>query len=177
MHVCSAGSLLLTLCPSPHTATVSCGQPLDGLPYSPGIHEGDSLVAGGPTAWVGTHFPAGDTSILCQGLEGQVVVLTGAQTRPHTVLKQDDLVGVKAQAQVSDTHLLLLHAAVPAAVLGLLAGASSGGVWGRTLPPARVALSIIHQTAVLYRRKDIQLKSEVYIRLSQIHLHSVFHNS
>lgn len=79
------------------------------------VHEGDSFVADRTAAGPAADFLPGDTPVLHQSLEGQVVVSACAVARASAVLEQDHLIGVVAQTEITHTHLFSLQAAVAAA--------------------------------------------------------------
>ncbi len=139
---------------SSHTAAVGRWKPLDGLPARLRVHERDGLEARGSAAGVSAHVALGNAAVICQHLQGQVVVLTGAHARPHAVLKHHDLVRVVAEAQITHRHLFPLQTTVLAAPASLTVAPLltvprglpwAGAVCRGTLPPDSMTLTFLSQ--------------------------------
>lgn len=140
---------------SSHAATVGRWQPFNCLPRSVSIHEGHSLIPDGTTAGLTTDFLTGDTPVLHQGLESQVIVFAWAEACANAVLKQDYLIRVVSQTEITHTHLPPLQVAVTAAP-GLLALPLPRFIWTRimsgALPPA-LSLLLLHQWPLFCKKK------------------------
>lgn len=145
---------------SSHAATVGRRQPFNCLPRSLSIHEGHSLIPDGATAGLTTDFLTGDTPVLHQGLESQVIVFARAEAGADAVLKQDYLIRVVSQTEITHTHLPPLQVAVTAAP-GLLALALP---WTRivsgALPPA-LSLLLLHRWPRFCKRKIKNTKQNI----------------
>lgn len=153
----SFGLILPAASPRPlssHTAAVGRWKPFDGLPARLGVHERDGLEARGSAAGVSAHVAPGNAAVICQHLQGQVVVLTGAHACPHTVLKHHDLVRVVAEAQITHLHLFPLQTTVLAAPATLTVAPLltvprglpwTGAVCRGTLPPDSMTLTFLGQ--------------------------------
>lgn len=139
---------------SSHTATVGCRQPFNCLPCSLSVHEGHSFIPDRPTARPTTDFLIGDTPVLHQSLEGQVIVFAWAQACANTVLKQDYLIGVVSQTEITHTHLSSLQVAVTAAPAPLTLPLPCFG-WSRIMSgalPSALNFLFLHQWPIFCRK-------------------------